>query len=373
MSRKHSPGKTRPDRDHGMALTVWGDLRRKDLSRSLGRDLKDLYRFYIDQEKRVRLQKKVRMVLWIRLPFWLLKGLMLKLAPIRRLLVLASLILACVGRVTFSRGGWHFDVNLTLAAFSGLLLVLGLELKDKLLARDELRIGRRVQLALLPKASPSLPGWEIWLYSCPANEVCGDMVDCLAIGEGNLGLTLADVSGKGLGAALLMAKLQATQRALADCVRTLPEMGTRLNHILWRDIPRGSFATFVHLVIAAPNGRVRILNAGHIPPTVIRAGDIEQLAPVAPPLGVIRDLNCLEQETQLEPGDALLVYSDGLTEAADRHGEFYGEERLMALLHALRGLPAEEAGQRVVSEVDNFIGTERPSDDLSMIILRRVG
>jgi serine phosphatase RsbU (regulator of sigma subunit) len=347
-------------------------LRRKDLSRSLGRDLKDLYRFYVDEEKRAKLQRKRRIMPWIRLPVWLLNSLILNLTPIRRLLVLVSLVLAYMARVTFSWGNSDFELNLTMAGFSVLLLVLGLELKDKLLARDELRIGRLVQLALLPEANPSLPGWEIWLYSRPANEVCGDMVDCLAAGEGSLGLTLADVSGKGLGAALLMAKLQATQRALADGVKTLSEMGTRLNQILWRDIPRGKFATLVHLVIEAGNGRVQVLNAGHIPPIVIRARTIEHLTPVAPPLGVIRDLDCPEQAAQLEPGDTLLVYSDGLTEAADKHGEFYGEERLAGLLPALRGLPVEDAGARVVSEVETFIGNEPPSDDLSIILLRRV-
>jgi len=365
----------KPDLDGspGLVRTVVGDLNRKDLGRSFGRDLKDSYRFYIDEDKRARLERKRRIMPWIYLPVWLLRGLVLKLSPARRLLVLVCLVFAYAGRVSLHWHGWLFQINLTVTAFLILLLVLGLELKDKLLARDELRIGRLVQLALLPETSPNLPGWDIWLFSRPANEVCGDMVDYIEAGKGRLGLTLADVSGKGLGAALLMAKLQATQRALYDRLGSLSDMGTRLNRILWRDIPRGSFATLVHLVIEAESGRVRVLNAGHIPPAVIRAHTVEHLAPVTPPLGVVQDIVCLEQAVELDPGDTLLVYSDGLTEAANRRGEFYGDERLAAFLPTLGGLSAEEAGARIVSEAETFIGNEWPSDDLSIILLRRAG
>jgi serine phosphatase RsbU (regulator of sigma subunit) len=370
--RRPRPGGTQK-KEAGIAQTVMGDLRSKDLRRSLSRDLKDFYIFYIDEEKRRKLQKKSRIVRWIYLAAWLVRGLVLNLSPIRRLILLLSLLMAYAGRIEFAVSGRsRVTLNLTLSAFLLLLLVLALELKDKLLARDELRIGRTVQLALLPKANPVFAGWEIWLYSRPANEVCGDMVDYMAIGERALGLTLADVSGKGLGAALLTAKLQATQRALADYASTLSDMGTRLNRILWRDIPRGSFATLVHLEIEHDAGRVRVLNAGHMPPAIIRADSVERLEPKAPPLGVIEAPIYQEQTVQLLVGDALVVYSDGLTEAANRRGEFYGEDRLARLLPALRGLSAEQVGLRLVSEAAAFIGNERPSDDLSVLVLRRV-
>ncbi|HVP57924.1 MAG TPA: PP2C family protein-serine/threonine phosphatase [bacterium] len=382
MSPKHPRD---GERQAGITRTVLRDLRTKNLRHSLREDLGDFYRFYIDAEKRERLRKKPRIVRWIWLAIWLVRGLILNLSPVRRLMLLVALVFAYAAKVSFDSPGYlfhiggtpvriaesHFTVNLTLLGFLLLLLVLGLELKDKLLARDELRIGRRVQLALLPESNPAISGWQIWLYSRPANEVCGDMVDYIAVGDRGLGLTLADVSGKGLGAALLMAKLQATQRALSDYAASLSELGSRLNRILWRDTPKGSFATLVHLEIERDSGRVRVLNAGHMPPIAIKASAIERLDPIAPPLGVVSGQAYIEQTLELETGDTLLVYSDGLTEATNQQGDFFGEDRLTSMLPGLRGLSAEEAGKRLLAEAAAFVGNQRPSDDLSLIVLKR--
>jgi serine phosphatase RsbU (regulator of sigma subunit) len=371
----------------GVAKTVIRDLRSKELRRSLRQDLGDFYRFYIDEEKRRRLARKPRIVRGAYLAVWLLRGLILNLSPIRRLILLLAFVLAYIGKLDIDFGGHKFllgttvvqlgridvTLNLTLAAFLLLLLILAMELKDKLLARDELKVGRLVQLALLPRDSPGLPGWDIWLYSRPANEVCGDMVDYITPGSGGLGLTLADVSGKGLGAALLMAKLQATQRALFDFSGSPPEVASRLNRILWRDIPRGSFATLVYLEIKPESGLVRVLNAGHMPPTIVRPTRVDQLEPVALPIGLIESPVYVEQEAELAAGDTLVVYSDGLTEARNHAGELYGEGRLAEILPQIRGLSAPEAGTRLVSEAEGFMGEERPSDDLSILVLRRTG
>jgi hypothetical protein len=255
------------------------------------RDLSDLYTFYIDREKRAKLRGIKRVRAWTYLPIWLLKSLVLNLSPARRLLLLLGLLFAYIGKASFSVRGFHFEINLTLFAFVTLLLVLMLELKDKLLARNEIMVARAVQLALLPKGNPSLPGWDIWLFSRPSNEVCGDMVDYIMVGDKRLGLTLADISGKGLGAALLMTKLQAAQRALSQYLGSPSEMGAHLNHIFWEDAPRGKFATLVHFDLEDGQDRVQVLNAGHIPPVVIRSSKIEQLDPVALPPG--REPGCL--------------------------------------------------------------------------------
>ncbi|MFQ5626458.1 MAG: SpoIIE family protein phosphatase, partial [Methyloligellaceae bacterium] len=140
--------------------------------------------------------------------------------------------------------------------------------QDKLLARDEIEVARQVQLARFPQEQPRLPGWAVWSYTRPANDVGGDLVDYIELDSGRLGVALGDVAGKGLGAALLTAKLQATLRALVPECRTLDELGGRLNTILHRDGLDNRYATLFYLELAHEGGHVRFLNAGHNPAIV---------------------------------------------------------------------------------------------------------
>jgi sigma-B regulation protein RsbU (phosphoserine phosphatase) len=281
-----------------------------------------------------------------------------------------------MGDLSFSYGAADVSLSLHLSkvGFLVLLVVLMLELKDKVLARDELAVGRAVQLALMPCESPDIAGWDVWLYTRPANDVGGDLVDFLPLKNGAAGLSLGDVSGKGLGAALLMAKLQATLRAYAGDTEgegALADMGARVNQVLCRDGLANRFATLLILRAEPDSGRVRFMNAGHMPPLVLSAGEVKRHPPVAPLLGVLPEARFAEQEVNLAEGDLLVAYSDGLTEAMNRSEDFFGEERLLALVPALAGLAAKEAGRRLISAVDAFIGEERPSDDFSLILLRR--
>lgn len=351
---------------------VMRDLKRGDLGRALKRDLSDLYNFYLTDEDRLELSKMGRLKRSLVLVWWLLKGLILKLPPLRRLLLLLALLCFVEGGMQF-KFGEHFslDMNLTPASVVLLLIVLMLELKDKLLAKDELELGRRVQMALMPEACPEIPGWDVWFFTRPANDVGGDLVDCIQLAEGRWGLALGDVSGKGLGAALLMAKLQSTLRAIATDEEGLAAFGARLNRILCRDGLPGKFATLAFLEASAGSGRVRLLNAGHLPPLLVKAGKTESLKPVAPPLGIFPDAVYQEQSIDVEPGEMLIVYSDGVTEAHDARWEFYGDERLVGMLPAAGALTAKEAGELIVNSVDNFVGDERAFDDLSLIVLKR--
>jgi sigma-B regulation protein RsbU (phosphoserine phosphatase) len=127
----------------------------------------------------------------------------------------------------------------------------------------------------------------------------------------------------------------------------------------------------VYLEVAPGGDRVRVMNAGHMPPLLLTGASLSSLEPVAPPLGILPDADYVEQEIAVEPGELVLVYSDGVTEAEAGGGAMYGEERLCALMPELRGLDAEPAGKRILSEVEAFAGEERLSDDLSLILLRR--
>ena len=139
-----------------------------------------------------------------------------------------------------------------------------------------------------------------------------------------------------------------------------------------RDGLPGSFATLVYLELKPDSGQVRVLNAGHLPPITLQGGKLERLPPVAPPLGALPDAVYAEQRVEIEPGGLLVVYSDGLTEARNDKGEFFGEERLSAMLPELRGLTASELGSRLLAEVESFVGDERFSDDLSLALLMRL-
>lgn len=350
---------------------VYEDFSGGEIPRTFRRDLDELYEFYLDEEDRLKLSSMGRVKQSLFMTGWLFRELVLKLAPLRRVMVLVALVVYLYGDLRLKGQDFSVEVSLSPLSVALLLLVIMLELKDKLLARDELAVGRAVQLALMPQSPPEVPGWDIWLYTRPANDVGGDMVDWIAAGPGRWALSLGDVSGKGLGAALLMAKLQSTLRAFITGTEGLAELGSRLNVLLCRDGLPGKFATLVYLEVEADSGRVRLLNAGHPPPVLRQDGESVSLKPMAPPLGVVPESVYREEEVLVSPGGLLLVYSDGLTDAHDGSWEFFGEERLMALLPWLDGVSAEEGGRRILEAVDKFRGEARSFDDLSLILLRR--
>ena len=359
MTNKRSKHKKSPKGDPKFSKTIWGDLRRGDFKRTLSRDLKDIYIFYLDEDKRARLSDMGRIRRWIYLTVWLLKSMFLKLTPARRILALATVVV-------------FFIIDYHVVGFLILLLILILELKDKLLAHEELATGHAVQSALMPDRNPILSGWEIWLFTRPANEVGGDLVDYLMVSENRLGVALGDVAGKGLGAALLMAKLQATLRALAPNFDSLAELGAQINVILCRDGLPERFASLVYLELEQDSGLVRLLNAGHLPPIALQGDMLNEMPLGAMVLGIVPESTYNEQSIELQSGNLLLVYSDGLTEACNNQGEFFGNQRLLEMLPKFKGLSAEEAGARLLAEVEQFIGDEPHSDDLSLVLLKRL-
>ncbi len=357
-----------------MRDVVFRDVRPGEIPATLHENFRQLYRFYLDEERRADLESMgwVRRT-WKRI-WWLLKSLLAKLSPGRRLALAAAMLMALMGHWRFSTGKIQVGLDLRGWAFLILLFILMLELKDKLLARSEIEVARQVQIALLPRTHPQPEGWSIWSMAQPANDVGADLVDYIDLPDGRLGIVLADVAGKGLGAALLTAKVQATLRAVAPEVRSLGDLGTRLNTILHRDGIDNRFVTLFYFEIDGGSGRVRYLNAGHNPPLLVRAtGVIETIDPSSIPLGMMADCTCREGHLDLQPGDLIVAYSDGLTEATNATGQEFGPDRLRALLPGLRGLPSEEIVARVTRDVNAFLGGLRPHDDLSLIAVGRPG
>ena len=292
----------------GFHRLVLDDLRRPGLLGTLRGEMKDLYDFFLDDERRQRLES----MHWIK----------------RSFLLLVALLFTAIGpthinlTTTFS-----LQSNFRVWSIAILVFILMLELKDKLLMRDEIDVARQVQQDLLPRKHPELDGWTIWSSTLPANDVGGDLIDYVPLPEGQLGATLGDVSGKGMGAALLMAKLQATLRAVAGEYASLSDLGHRLNSILFRDGMDNRFATLFYARLERRSGRVRILNAGHNPPVVTGPHQPEGLGASGLPLGMMGDSTYHEATVDLAPGQMLIAYSDGLTEANDPRGQEYGLQR----------------------------------------------
>ena len=366
-----------PPNEPRLGRTLREDIGRRDLWQNVRRDFRELREFYLDEEKKAMLKGMHPVRRFLYTTGWLLKSMFLRLTPARRLLLLLGLILVVLGpglRYTSGHGeGVSVQVNnLHLVGGFLLLFVLMLELKDKLLARDELEAGRRVQRALMPERQPDVPGYSIWLFTRPANEVGGDLVDFLQLSNDRIGLMMGDVAGKGLQAALLTAKLQATLRALAPDYTSPGELARKINAIFHRDSLPNIFASLLYFDVIPSTGTMRLVNAGHPPPLLVSATGTKELSKGEPALGLLADYSYAEHEFTLSTNELLFAYSDGLTESRAESGEFLGLDRIIAYLQSHQGEPAEALGASLLRQIDAFLGQSGMTDDLSLLIAKRI-
>ena len=353
----------------GVFKTLHQDLGHGGHYRTIRRDYRDLKDFYIDEERRQKLAGKNIVSRSMLETWWLLKGLFYNLSPTRRLLLVLGFVLS-MNHMTLQAGGAIISDNGFLG-FALLLFVLILELKDKLLAHDELESGRSIQRALMPNSCPELKDWSVWFDSRPAREVGGDLVDCLDVGNGSMTITLADVAGKGLRAALLSSKLQATVRALASEVTSLPDLCAKVNSIFHRDSLKSIFASLLVLELRPDSGTIRYVNAGHLPPILVTKNDVHEMKKGHLALGLAPSSTYEDHVVDLQPGDVFFAFTDGLTEAQNEQGVQYGIERLSERLRQLRHLSAREIGETLFRNIDSFVGEASVRDDLSMMVIKR--
>lgn len=351
---------------------VTGDMKRRGVHREVGGTLASLEAFYLSREERARLEELSEIRKLFRRIGYFMRGLLLKLTPARRIMLAVALFAIVLG-------AWRIDIDTVHISFRiqglGILLVfvvLVLELKDKLVARDELEAGRAVQLALMPTDKPAVPGWDVWLYTQPANHVGGDLVDHLPLANDQHAVLLADVTGKALPAALLAVKLQATLRALAPHFPNLGDLAAGVNGILYRDGLPTRFASLVYAVLTPNSGHIRLLIAGHMPPVHRHGSTLTTLPQGSMVIGMMPDVPFWEQEVTLEPGDTLVVYSDGVSEAMNDGEDFFGEERLHPLVLEASGMSAPDAGAHILAGLSRFVGLAEQSDDVSLMVLRRL-
>ncbi len=351
--------------------TIRSDFKQEDFFKKARREFRDLKEFYIDSEKKQRLNqmnpvKRIFFIVW-----WILRSMILKLNPLRRILLLVGIVLILAGKIIIKdeQGGNTSSDNWFGVAV--ILIVLMLELKDKLLAHDELDAGRKIQEALRPEQSPKVEGWSLWLFTRSANEVGGDLIDYIRISEDRVAAVIADVAGKGLKAALLTAKLQAMVRTVAYDCNSITELITKVNEIFHRDSLRSMFASMLYVEITPGTGNLSYTNAGHLPPLFVSAEKIIELPKGETALGLLKSGVYTLQNFYLNSGDIFVAFSDGLIEARSEYGTFFSLEKFYEILKSTKHLPVNEIGQRIVSTIDAFILDAPIYDDLSIIILKR--
>jgi sigma-B regulation protein RsbU (phosphoserine phosphatase) len=235
----------------------------------------------------------------------------------------------------------------------------------------EMEIAREVQERLFPQEMPTIPGGSVAGHCRPALGVGGDYYDVFSLEDGRVGLAVGDVSGKGISAALLMASLRASLRGVTlDSPRDFANLMHKVNKLVYEASASNRYATFFFAAFDAKTRRLECVNAGHNPPILLRNGRVIRLEADGPVVGLLPFAPYTEQAMTLEPGDVLLLYTDGISEAMTRDDEEWGEERMIESLSAVRNRPADDVLRAMFADADNFTAGAAQHDDMTLLVLR---
>jgi phosphoserine phosphatase RsbU/P len=375
MSAPPTPGvSSAPPRLHGMDRVrhFWQRVSEgrqiDDLWSQFAADARSSYGFYgrdVDWEE-------IRTLPYWRQPLHLAKeffwALLLKMSPARRVLLLVALAMLVIS-------GFRSDVNFEIVAAILFLLLLSLELADKVTMKRDLEIAREIQTWLVPSQPPEVAGANIAFATRPQNSVAGDYYDAFYPDPENrekLMVVIADVAGKSVPAALLMATLQASLRTIAPENAPLADLVARLNRYACAHSLNGMrFTTAVLAEYSTASRRLTYVNAGHNAPILRRAnGAVETLETGGLPLGIRLDRQYETNSLELRPGDALIFFTDGVVEAFNESGEEFGNERWLSAIRSLPDWDASQTLQFLMKRVDEFVGATRQSDDITCLVFR---
>ncbi len=304
-------------------------------------------------------------------------GFALKLSPARRLLFAVCLLCPLLGLLDFDARINSYRISIDFSPFwflvsiAGLTLLLALELVDRLRVRDELEVARSLQRDLLPKHAPELAGYRLAHSYRTANEIGGDYYDFLPLPDGRMVLAVGDASGHGISAGLVMAIANATLKTAIDLDPSPPAVLELLDRVLFRTGGRRAFMTLFYGVLDPATGELEYAGAGHCYPLLRRrGGTIEELGEGSMPLGLKTGGSYLCRRTVIEPGDLLVLYSDGIPEAAgDDNGDTFGFDRLKGLLAQPES--PQQIHDRILRAVDRHLGELPINDDLTLVVLDR--
>jgi sigma-B regulation protein RsbU (phosphoserine phosphatase) len=301
-----------------------------------------------------------------------------RLSPARRIMFAVAVPLLGMAWMRFllasiAGGQWEVPAVFTYALVAATLLfaLLMIELRDKLALKGDLEIARQIQFGLLPFEPFERGGTAVYAAMRPANTVGGDYFDIIELGEGRIAIAIADVAGKGIPAALLMALLQGSLRTLLSAGLRGPELVRTLNVHLHANIPSNRLITLFYAEYDPGTGALRYVNGGHNAPFVLRSSGVERLPATGMALGIVPDAAFEARETTLAPGERLFLFTDGITEAFDPQDREYGEDRLQSWLVGHPDLTPPGLIESVRDDVLAFCGTARPRDDMTMMVVAR--
>jgi sigma-B regulation protein RsbU (phosphoserine phosphatase) len=349
-----------------------------DLWSQFAADARSSYGFYgkdVDWDEIRKLPRWKRPWPIIKQFFWALLN---KLSPARRVLLLVALSLLLLSGVKFRFGSqFSFDINFEAIAALLFLLLLSLELADKVIMKRDLEIAREIQSWLVPSEPPSIPGADVAFWTRPQNSVAGDYYDAFyptsdAASGGKLLLVMADVAGKSVPAALLMATLQASLHTLASEGLPLTQLAERLNHYACAHSLEGRrFTTAVIGEYDPPTRRLVYVNAGHNSPVIRRTNSgTERLESGSLPFGILPEAAFVSASVDLQPGDTLVLFTDGVVEAFNSTGAEFTDQRWLSIIRDLPDLSAQATLQYLMQQVGQFVGATRQSDDITCLVLR---
>jgi sigma-B regulation protein RsbU (phosphoserine phosphatase) len=364
------------------------DLKSEDVQRLFTRDAPEAYRYFtrgLDVEKIGRMPWFKR---WYTYTRELFVRFSMRLTPARRILYGVSVVLTLVGLMELFRGfggtrvmvfPFHLNVLLPhwepgalklLLGFLGLQMLMLMEIADRLSLKGDLEIARDIQLAMLPGGTTESGTSRACGLTRPANTVGGDFYDILPLPDGRLIVTVGDVSGKGSPAALLMALLLAMMRTLVDEGLESARLLARLNTQIVRHAPGSRFITLFYGLFDPRTGALEYVNAGHLPPLIHRAdGTFDRLTSGNIALGMFEGSTYESHHAQLNAGDALILYSDGITEAENSRGQEFDESHLSATISTAATHDPERLGRAILAAVDRHAGDVRLVDDLTVLVL----
>jgi serine phosphatase RsbU (regulator of sigma subunit) len=347
-----------------------------DLWSQFAADARASYGFYGKDVDWEEIQKLPR---WRR-PFHIAKeffwALLMKMTPARRLLLVVALVLLVISgpKFQFTRDV-AFDFNFETVAALLLLLLISLELADKVIMKRDLEIAREIQTWLVPSQAPEVADADIAFATRPQNSVAGDYYDAFYPNpeeRGRLVVVIADVAGKSVPAALLMATLQASLRTIAGEGASVADLVARLNRYACAHSMDGRrFTTAVLCEYDLASRQLTYVNAGHNAPILRHAnGTLQPLETGGLPLGIDLGAKYETASLELKPGDALIFFTDGVVEAVNESGEEFGNDRWVGAVRNMPDWNAQETLQFLMKRVDDFVGATRQFDDITCLVFR---
>jgi phosphoserine phosphatase RsbU/P len=363
-------------RDFWQRLSEGRDI--DDLWSQFAADTRSSYGFYgkdVDWEQIHKLPAWKRPLRVAGQLFW---AMMNKLTPARRVLLLVALALLLLSSVQFQFGDNNrLEIKSEFIAALLFLLLLSLELADKVIMKRDLEIAREIQTWLVPSEPPMIPDAEVAFWTRAQNSVAGDYYDAFyPMNDGDTGgklmLVIADVAGKSVPAALLMATLQASLRTLASEGISLVQLTERLNRYACAHSLNGQRFTTAIVALYDPATRhLEYVNAGHNSPVLRRTnGGVDRLQSSSLPFGISPDAVFSSDSVDLQPGDTLILFTDGVVEAFNSAGEEFSDSRWINVIRTLPKLSAQETLGQLMKSVEEFVGATRQSDDITCLVLQ---